>query len=106
MTLSLKEIQAKLQAQQDKRDRAKNGIFGGDSAIYPFWNNPEGSTVPLRLLPDGDESNDFFWVERLIIKLEFPGIKGQVDSKPVEVQVPCMDMWKANSCPILAETRP
>jgi len=106
MALSLKEIQQKLQAQQDKRDRSKNGTFFGDSGIYPFWNNPEGSTATTRFLPDGDDTNDFFWVERLIIKLSFPGIKGQTDAKPVEVQVPCMDMWKPNSCPILAETRP
>jgi hypothetical protein len=106
MALNLRDIQAKLQAQQDKKDRAKNGTFTGDSAIYPFWNNPEGSTVALRFFPDADESNDFFWVERLIIKLPFSGVKGQSDSKPVEVQVPCMDMWKPNSCPILAETRP
>jgi len=106
MALSLKEIQAKLQAQQDRKDRTKNGSFSGESGIYPFWNNPEGSTATMRFLPDGDDSNDFFWVERLIIKLPFPGIKGQNDAKPVEVQVPCMDMWKPNSCPIAAETRP
>jgi len=107
MALSLKEIQAKLQAQQDKKDRNKGGTFGGgDNSIYPFWNNPEGSTATLRFLPDGDDSNDFFWVERLIIKLPFPGVKGQSDGKPVEVQVPCMDMWKPGSCPIAAETRP
>lgn len=106
MALSLKEIQAKLLEQQARKERGRSGGFTGDNSIYPFWNNPEGSTATLRFLPDGDESNDFFWVERLIIKLPFPGVKGQSDSKPVEVQVPCMDMWKLGSCPIAAETRP
>lgn len=106
MALSLKEIQAKLLEQQARKERGRSGGFTGDNSIYPFWNNPEGSTATLRFLPDGDESNDFFWVERLIIKLPFPGVKGQSDSKPVEVQVPCMDMWKPGSCPIAAETRP
>ena len=107
MALTLKEIQAKLLAQQANKDRAKNGSgFGGDNAIYPFWNNPEGSSATLRFLPDGDETNDFFWLERLIIKLPFPGVKGDPMGKPVEVQVPCTDMWKANSCPITAEIRP
>ncbi len=106
MALKLKEIQAKLLAQQANRDRARSGGFGGDNAVYPFWNNPEGSVATLRFLPDGDESNDFFWLERLIIKLPFPGVKGQNDGKPVEVQVPCTDMWKAGSCPITAEIRP
>ena len=106
MALTLKEIQAKLLEQQARKDRSRGGSFGGDNNIYPFWNNPEGSTATLRFLPDGDDSNDFFWVERLIIKLPFPGVKGQNDARPVEVQVPCMDMWKPGSCPIAAETRP
>ena len=108
MALDLKALQAKLLEQQAKKDRAKTGGngFTGENPIYPFWNNPEASTAVLRFLPDGDETNDFFWLERLIIKLPFPGIKGQHDSKKVEVQVPCTDMWKPNSCPITAEIRP
>ena len=107
MALNLKEIQAKLLEQQARKDqRSKGGSFTGDNSIYPFWNNPEGSTATLRFLPDGNDANDFFWEERLIIKIPFPGVKGSTDAKPVEVQVPCMDMWKPNSCPIAAETRP
>jgi hypothetical protein len=106
MALSLKEIQAKLLDQQAKKDRGKTGNYVGDNSIYPFWNNPDGSTATIRFLPDGDPTNDFFWVERLIIKLPFPSVKGQTDSKPVEVQVPSTDMWKPNSCPINAEIRP
>lgn len=107
MALNLKEIQAKLLEQQARKDqRGKGGSFTGDNSIYPFWNNPEGSTATLRFLPDGNDANDFFWEERLIIKIPFPGVKGSTDAKPVEVQVPCMDMWKPNSCPIAAETRP
>ena len=106
MALNLKEIQAKLLAQQAMKDRVKNGGFAGDNAVYAFWNNPTGSQATLRFLPDGDESNGFFWVERLIIKLPFTGIKGQADNKPIEVQVPCTDMWKPKSCPITAEITP
>jgi hypothetical protein len=106
MALSLKEIQAKLLAQQAQKERGRSGGGGGDNSIYPFWNNPEGSTATLRFLPDGDDTNDFFWVERLIIKLPFPGVKGQDMGRPVEVQVPCTDMWKPGSCPITAEIRP
>jgi len=106
MALSLKEIQAKLLAQQAQKERGKSGGFTGDNSIYPFWNNPEGSTATLRFLPDGDDTNDFFWVERLIIKLPFPGVKGQDNGRLVEVQVPCTDMWKPGSCPITAEIRP
>lgn len=105
MALNLKEIQAKLLEQQARKERGRGGNFTSDNSIYPFWNNPEGSTATLRFLPDGDDTNDFFWVERLIIKIPFPGVKGQNDARPVEVQVPCMDMWKPGTCPIAAETR-
>jgi hypothetical protein len=40
-----------------------------------------------------------------MIKLPFAGIKGQPESKPTFVQVPCVEMWQ-ESCPILAEVRP
>ena len=106
MALSLKEIQQKLLAQQEKKDRVKNGQFTGENGIYPFWNNPNNSTAVTRFLPDGDETNDFFWRERLIINITFPGIKGQPDAKPAVVKVPCMNMWKDNTCPIMAEIKP
>lgn len=107
MALTLKEIQARLLEQQAKKDRAKTGgNYTGDNAVYPFWNNPEGSSATIRFLPDGNQANDFFWLERLIIKLPFPGVKGQNDAKPVEIQVPSTDMWTPNSCPINAEIRP
>jgi gp32 DNA binding protein like len=105
MALNFAQIKEKLQAQQANKDKMKNGA-GGDNASYPFWSNPDGSTAVLRFLPDGDDSNDFFWQERLIIRLPFTGIKGDISSKPFDIQVPCMDMWKPGSCPISAEIRP
>jgi len=39
-----------------------------------------------------------------MIKLPFNGIKGEMDSKQVQVQVPCVEMW-GEACPILAEVR-
>jgi hypothetical protein len=39
-----------------------------------------------------------------MIRLPFNGIKGEMDSKQVMVQVPCVEMW-GEACPILAEVR-
>lgn len=102
MATSLAEIRAKLQA-QDTRS-AGGGRSPGDNAIYPHWNISEGSSTRIRFLPDGNANNDFFWAERLMIRLPFAGVKGQADSKPVIVQVPCVEMYK-EACPILAEVR-
>ncbi|HET8688778.1 MAG TPA: hypothetical protein VFM18_19345 [Methanosarcina sp.] len=99
---TLAEIRAKLQQQES---RGKGGSTGGDNTIYAHWNIPEGTTSRVRFLPDGNEKNSFFWVERAMIKLPFAGIKGQADSKPVVVQVPCMEMY-GEACPVLAEVRP
>jgi hypothetical protein len=98
---SLADIRAKLAAQENKNS---NRASVSDNAIYPFWNIPEGTTSTMRFLPDGDKSNTFFWVERAMIKLPFPGIKGQADTKPTLVQVPCMEMFN-EPCSVLAEVR-
>ena len=98
---SLAEIRAKLKEQES---RTSGGSSGGDNAIFPFWNMKEGETSTLRFLPDGDESNTFFWKERLMIKLPFAGIKGETDSRPVQVQIPCMEMY-GETCDILNEVR-
>tara|TARA_B100000212_G_scaffold313693_1_gene266774 strand:+ start:1273 stop:2247 length:975 start_codon:yes stop_codon:yes gene_type:complete len=98
---TLAEIRAKLKEQET---RSSGTSTGGDNAIYPFWNLKEGETSTVRFLPDGDENNTFFWQERLMIKLPFAGIKGETDSRPVQVQVPCMEMY-GETCPVLSEVR-
>lgn len=96
---TLAEIRAKLQ------QSSQTTISSGDNAIFPHWNIAEGTTTTVRFLPDGDTNNTFFWIERAMIKLPFAGVKGETSSKPVTVQVPCMEMW-GETCPILTEVRP
>ena len=99
---TLAEIRARLQAQETKN---QGGAGGGDRVIYPHWNIDEGQSCLLRFLPDADPKNTFFWVERAMIKLPFPAVKGSADKKPVTIQVPCMEMW-GETCPVLTEVRP
>jgi hypothetical protein len=101
---TLAEIRAKLQEAQNKSTGSSSG--GGDNAIYPHWNMQEGKEAVVRFLPDGNSKNTFFWVERAMIKLEFAGIKGETDSRKVQVQVPCVEMYNDGSvCPILSDVR-
>lgn len=98
---TLAEIRAKLQQAQPKA-----GGSGGDNGIYPHWNMTEGKEAVVRFLPDGNPNNTFFWVERAMIKLPFAGVKGETDSRQVQVQVPCVEMYNDGSvCPILSEVR-
>jgi hypothetical protein len=99
---SLAEIRARLQAAENKQGGQSTG---GDRSIYPHWNMEEGQSCTIRFLPDSNPKNTFFWVERQMIRLPFAGIKGEMDSKQVMVQVPCVEMWEPNACPILAEVR-
>ena len=98
---SLAEIRARLQAAESKQGGQSTG---GDNSIYPHWNMEEGQSATLRFLPDGNSKNTFFWQERAMIRLPFNGIKGEMESKQVMVQVPCVEMW-GEACPILAEVR-
>lgn len=100
---SLAEIRARIAAQENKSNNKSSGT--SDNAIYPHWNMEEGTTATIRFLPDGDSKNEFFWVEKQIIKLPFNGVKGDPTSKQVTVNIPCMEMY-GESCPILAEVRP
>ena len=99
---SLAEIRARLQAADSNKGSQSTG--GGDKSIYPHWNMEEGKEAVLRFLPDGNTKNTFFWAERAMIRLPFNGVKGEMDSKQVMVQVPCVEMW-GDACPILAEVR-
>ena len=99
---SLAEIRAKLKEQEAGASGQRTG--GGDNGIYPFWNMKEGESATLRFLPDGNPDNTFFWTERLVIKLPFAGVKGDTASKPVQVQIPCMEMY-GETCSILNEVR-
>ena len=102
MALTLADIRAKLQAQDNKA--TNSGTV--EKVIYPHWNIPEGSTAKIRFLPDGNEKAQYFWVERSMIKLPFVGIKDQPDSKRFDIQVPCIEMYgKEYVCPILTEVR-
>lgn len=105
MSKTLEEIRKKIQAMDYKKSSNSRAI--GDKTVYPHWNIPEGTSAIVRFLPDGNEDNTFFWVEKQVIKLTFPGIKGHDENKEVSVQVPCIEMWEGkNTCPILNEVRP
>lgn len=101
---SLEEIRNKLKNMESRRNNATQQTTG-EQLTYPFWNLQVGETCTLRFLPDKDEDNTFFWVEKQVIKMPFAGIKGQDENKPVVVQVPCVEMW-GETCPIHSEIRP
>jgi len=104
----LERLRAALREQAEKKNGNNKPTFsGGDNASYPFWDIPENSSVTLRFVPDADDDNPWFWVERQTIRLPFAGIEGgdYPTDKQVTVTVPCVDMF-GDTCPIIAATRP
>jgi hypothetical protein len=97
---SLAEIRQRLAQSETKNSNQSQS----DNSIYPHWNIAEGTAASLRFVPDGNTKNTFFWQERAMIRLPFSGIKGDLESKQVQVRVPCVEMW-GDTCPILSEVR-
>lgn len=100
---TLAEIRKKL-LEQENRSKGNNSGYA-DTTLYPFWNTDVGTTTTTRFLPDGDDSNVYFWKERQMIKIPFSGIKGGDEHKQVKITVPCVEMW-GDRCPIHDEIRP
>lgn len=104
---TLAEIRAKLAAA--KKQSESNGS-GGDKSVFPFWDIPENKTAVVRFLPDGSPDAEYFWQERMVIRLPFQGVLGGDENKEVTVTVPCLRMWKGAdgkplADPILAATK-
>jgi len=103
MSNKLSELRAKIHAQQEKA--TFSGKKTQDGANYPFWDLADGGSSTIRFLPNGAESGDgFFWVEKLMIKLPFAGIRGKNTNQTI-VNVPCMQMY-GEKCPIQEEIKP
>lgn len=106
MAASLAEIRAKLKEAEARRS-GEGTRSNYDKSIYPFWQLNNGANATVRFLPDGDETNSYFWVEKQMIRLPFSGIKGGDEHKTVWVAIPCVEMYNDKSiCPIISEVRP
>lgn len=108
--MSIEALRAALRETQERsknnNSNRKSGT-GGDNASFPFWDMNTGESSTVRFLPDKDENNPFFWVERQVIKLPFDGVVGgeYPTDKQVTVTVPCLDMFDGRSCPVIAATK-
>lgn len=103
MSKDINALRAALNATKANSDETPKTRSGGDNASFPFWNIPENSTATVRFLPDADPTNEFFWVNREVIRLPFAGIVGESD-RDITVTVPSIGMF-GMKCPIIQGTR-
>lgn len=99
---TMDEIRAKLKSMENNKTEYASTE---NNLTYPHWNIADGETTVLRFLPDANTDNTFFWKERQLITLDFPGVVGGDTNKKAVVKVPCVEMY-GESCPILTEIRP
>jgi gp32 DNA binding protein like len=104
----LERIRQLMQEEEDKKSGAsKTKTSYGDNASYRFWDIKKDTTATVRFLPDADDNNPWFWVEKQTITLEFSGVSGgeYPSDELVKVQVPCIDMYEDKTCPIIKATK-
>jgi hypothetical protein len=80
-----------------------------DTQLFKFYDAADGSTTTFRFLPDANEANPYFWVEKQVITLPFSGVVGHAElgeTTPVQVRVPCSNMFEPRSCPIIKAIAP
>lgn len=89
---------------QKLREKESSGSSGGDGAAYPFWKIASNGTCTVRFLPDADDSNPFFWLERQEFKWDF--VDNQNPHQSISIKMPCREMYDgAKTCQITNELR-
>lgn len=88
MSPVLKRMQELLAKQEQAQDNVGKGAGFGDNAVFRHWDIPVDGFCVLRFLPDGDDTNPFFWRHRFVRKIPFSGIVGRSDNKKVHVVTP------------------
>ena len=106
MALDIAAMRAKLEAEENKSQNSNNsGNRTGDKSVFAHWNIPEDSTAIVRFLPDADDSNPYFWRDRVTRKIPFNAVEG-VDlgnRQQVFVTVPDLNQFEKNLDPIQQE---
>ncbi len=74
----LRAAQAALKAQNEKTNH-------GPSELFRHWNLDYDKSCTLRFLPDGDETNLFFWKKKMLWEWKFP----TADGGEVKIVMPC-----------------
>ncbi len=98
----LTELRQKLKEAQEKSENKFSNST--DKSNYAFWNIKDGDFSTVRFLPDGDDQSEFFWVDKMEIRLPFAGVRGK-STKPVTVKVPCLQTY-GEVCPVMEEIKP
>lgn len=107
-TLSkMDQLRAALKAKNERGTSTTTTTSYVDKERFRFFDAPNNTTTTIRFLPDANQNNPFFWVEKQTITLSFDSILGHdTMNGPVEVRVPCVNMFEPRTCPIIKHIGP
>lgn len=102
MAVNIEQIRNRL-----KKAASQKPANQGGNEMYRHWDAPNDSRVEVRFLEDKNTENPFFWREKQMIKLTFPGVIGHPDynnGNEFTLQVPCVEMYEdGRKCPVMKE---
>jgi len=93
----LSRLKARL-AEKQKNDGNSGGF---DLRYYAFWLMNVDESVTLRFIEDADESNDFFWRDKMIYDWTFAD--PETPGETVRIKIPCRNMYEDKSDPVLKQ---
>jgi gp32 DNA binding protein like len=106
-TLSKMDLLRAALASKNDRSASTNKTAFADKELFRFYDAPVNTTTTLRFLPDANKENIFFWKEKQTITIPFTDILGHESlTGPVEVKVPCSNMFEKKSCPVIRHILP
>ena len=83
----------KLKAAREALQAQKTVSTSGPSELFPHWKLDFGQSASVRFLPDGDETNLFFWKKKMMWNWTFP-MEGGGEKRVV---MPCKKMFDAKA---------
>ncbi len=90
MAITIAEMRAKLAA---KKEQSTGNSTPRDKSLYPHWKLPTGGRADIRIINDGDSTNDYYWRDYSVRELTFNGIKGrpETNSKVFKIKIPAFN---------------
>ena len=89
MAISIAEMRAKLNSNKE----SGNNQTPRDNSLFPHWKLPMNGKAEIRLVNDGDATNEYYWRDYSVREITFNGVKGVSDTagKLIKVRVPAFN---------------
>jgi len=95
----LAALRAKLLNEAASKGGGSGNTGGFDTRFYPFFLIDIDQSVTLRFIDDGDDKNPWFFKEKQMYEWFFADPEN--DGEQIKVRIPCRNMYREKSDPVL-----